>query len=309
MFAQVEIFRLTECADLPVITWDTQAVWLRDKIYIGGGRTSRTSSEDAAKLYSYSPSKHKWGAVSNHPVYLFALTTYQFHLVLVGGVESSDGSITNKLWTLHENDEWKNVLPPMTIERACASAVSHEEHLLVAGGTCDVYSPDPLDSVEVYDGNTGQWATAQPLPQPSWFMKSAVLNESWYLLGGYEQDEEVYFASLDLLIASYEASEALEASSVWSKLPDVPSMYSSIAVIGNRLISMGGFPPNSDIHTYSPYTRSWMHIGEMSVALRSSCSIVVPTGELVVIGGLPTSDSKLQKFTVESKCEPNFTQP
>ena len=181
---------------------DAQAIWLEDKIYVGGGITPGISRTDA-RLYIYTPTTDIW-TVMDTPVLLFALTIYHSQLVLVGGREYVSygpvgGLVTDKLWTLDEQNELQETLPPMRVRRYSASAVSHGDHLLVAGGVSD-NTRLSLDVVEVYSDHN--WSSAQPLPIPSFRMKSTVLDGHWYLMGGEKQGTEVYYASLDSLIAS-----------------------------------------------------------------------------------------------------------
>ena len=95
-----------ECTRLPVGMSNAQAVWLWDKLYVGGGGTSE-SVRDAARLYIYTPTTDTWSHI-NTRVSWFALITYHSQLVLVGGGnfvgEERYGPVTNKLWTLTEHD-------------------------------------------------------------------------------------------------------------------------------------------------------------------------------------------------------------
>ena len=257
-----------------------QAVWLGDKLYVGGGWTSGSERDRARLYYIHTPAADTWSRI-DAPVYYFALITYHSQLVLVGGREFvgkwSDGPVTNKLWTLTEHDQWRETLPPMTIKRYRASSVEFADIILVAGGEDDNWRNNV---VEVYNGH--HWAKAQCLPIPCYEMKSSVLNGHWYLMGGPEQGKEVYYISLDSLVASCRPSE----KPVWKRLPDVPHSHSSTAVFGNRLIAVGGgYPSSSSIHAYSPHTKSWVHVGDMPVRLHSTCTAVLPTGDLMVIGG------------------------
>ena len=270
---------------------DAQAVWLGDKLYVGGGVTSGSKSDDA-RLYSYTPTTDIWSEIDT-PVYWFALITYHSQLVLVGGREyvgeERRGPATNKLWTLTGHDQWRESLPPITTKCWGASAVEFADNLVVAGGTDD--EGQTIDIVEVYNGH--HWAEVQCLPNSSHDMKSTVLNGHWYLMGGLGQGKEVYYASLDLLVASCQPSEK-PLPSVWKRLPAVPHELSSTAVFGNRLIAVGGgyLSASSSIHAYSPHTQSWPHVGDMPVGLYSTCTAVLPTGELMVIGGCRTSMKK-----------------
>ena len=264
---------------------DAQAAWLGDKLYVGGGWTSGSERDAAScRLYIHTPTTDTWSHIDT-PVYLFALVTYHSQLVLVGGKEfvgeRKDGPVTNKLWTLTGHNQWRETLPPMTTKRRHMLAVEFADDILVAGGVDD--DRRNIDIIEVYNGHN--WAEAQCLPKPCYDMKSTVLNGHWYLMGGEGQEKEVYYASLDLLVASCRPSEK-PLPSVWKRLPDVPRARSSTAVLGNRLIVVGGYPPSSSIHAYSPHTQSWVHVGDMPVELDSTCTAVLPIGgDLMVIGG------------------------
>ena len=205
--------------------------------------------------------------------------------MLVGGKkytdEGSDGPVTNKLWTLTEHGQRMQTLPPMKTKRHHPSAMEFTDNILVAGGKNDKCGN--VNIVEVYNGH--HWAKAQCLPKPCYWMKSTVLNGHWYLMGGEGQGEKVYYASLDSLVASCQPSKK-PLPPLWKRLPDVPHERSNTAVFGNRLIAVeGGYPHNSSIHAYSPDTQSWVHVGNKPVGLHSTCTAVLPTGELMVIGG------------------------
>ena len=208
--------------------------------------------------------------------------------------EGRFGPVTNKLWTLTEHGQWRETLPPMRTKRQHASAVEFAGNILVAGGKDD--KGRYTNIVEVYNGH--HWAKAQCLPKACYDMKSTVLNGHWYLMGGerqgWRQGEEVYYASLDSLVASCQPSEK-PLPSVWKRLPHVPHGESSTAVFGNRLITVGGYPSStSSIHAYSPHTQSWVHVGDMPVILHSTCTAVLPTGELMVIGRFNVSSRELR---------------
>ena len=129
-----------KCKRLPVGMYYVQAVWLGNKLCVGGGYTSG-SNRDHARLNIYTPTTDTWSTMDT-PVYFFALIIYHTQLVLVGGREyvgeGKVGPVTNKLWTLSQHDRWKKTLPPMTTKRCSASAVEY---------ACLLYtSPSPRDA-------------------------------------------------------------------------------------------------------------------------------------------------------------------
>ena len=248
------------------------------------------SPEPSSILLVYDFTEDLWDRLDT-PTQWYALTSYNSQLVLVGGTEPNTEIATNELWVLDEQCNWTQPLPPMTTERYQASAVNVGNHLIVAGGKGDS-CVGPLDVVEVYDGH--QWRTAQSLPRPRSWMKSALHEGKWYLDGGAQAEEDckIYYTSLESLIATTH-SEGDEQSSVWKELPGSPLLWSTPVVFKNQLISVAGyfhnsaFPYSSAIHAYFPSNcnMSWVHVGDLPVACYSTCALVLPTGELLVIGG------------------------
>ena len=65
---------------------DAQAVWLKDKVYVGGGmKSGNMNLIPDARLYIYTPATDEWTTLDT-PVFWFGLTTY--HSQLVGGTPS-----------------------------------------------------------------------------------------------------------------------------------------------------------------------------------------------------------------------------
>ena len=279
-----------------------QAVWLNDKVYVGGGGTiSSGSRRDYARLYIYTPTTDTWDTPIDTPVCYFSLTTYHSQLVLVGGreyvSEYGKGRPTNKLWTLSEHGQWQEALPPMPTSCGIgASAVSHGDHLLVI-------SPLFNNKVHVYNGH--YWTNAQHLSQPLYTIQSTIFNGHLYLMGGggkmlLSPETYVYSASLDSLIASCQPSETSQPSSVWKRLTDIPVGHCYPAVFGNRLIVVGGglLSTTTSLHAYSSFTQSWVHVRGVSLLSIDFlfCAVVLPSNELMVVGG-----REAFKVTLKSK--------
>ena len=283
-----------------------QAVWLKDKVYVGGGWTSGSERDDA-RLYIYTPATDAWTTLDT-PVYWFGLTTYHSQLVLVGGWEYVGGKLTNKLWTLNEDSQWQETLPPMPTPCGTdASAVSHGDHLLVIG---DGYP----NKVYVYNGH--HWASAQHPPQRLYPIKSTIFNGHLYLMGG---GGIVYSASLDSLLASCQPSETSQPSSLWKRLADALGECCCPAVFGNRLVVVGGRPTGTTITTslyaYSSHTQSWVHMGDSpSMPMYSiPCAVSLPSNELMIVNGQTAchtiltckfmfSDSNRAAYIILSSC-------
>jgi hypothetical protein len=255
------------------------AVWLKDKVYVGGGMTTGSFRSDA-RLYIYTPATDAWITLDT-PVYWFGLTTYHSQLVLVGGRECGGenimGAATSKLWTLSEDGQWQETLPPMPTSCIYASAVSHGDHLLVITANNEIY---------VYNGH--HWASAQHPPQQLYSMKSTIFSDHWYLMG---RGGIVYSASLDSLLASCQPSETSQPSSLWKRLTNAPSEWYYPAVFGNRLVAVGrrsiGIATLS-LYAYSSLTQSWVDMGDIPsipISLIPPCAVLLPSNELMIVGG------------------------
>jgi hypothetical protein len=266
------------------------AVWLKDKVYVGGGRTSGNRRSDA-RLYIYTLATDAWTTLDT-PVYLFGLTTYHSQLVLVGGREyvgeNIDGELTNKLWTLSEDGQWQETLPPMPTSCSDASAVSHGDHLLMISA----------NKVHVYNGH--HWASAQHPPQLLYSIRSTVFNGHWYLMG---RGGIVYSASLGSLLASCQPSETSQPSHLWKRLTDAPSEWCCPAVFGNRLVAVGG-RSTITLSLYA-FTKSWVHMGDASISSMpmnfsiTPCAVLLPSNELMIVSGPTACQSRLTcKFII-----------
>ena len=281
---------------------DAQAVVLNNKVYISPTDVldpTGMTGFDSNIICIYDVSGNSWkeikSATSQH-----ALAVYNNQLVLIGGIHHTSHALTNELWVLQE--EWTQSLPPMPTKRCNASAVGIGSHLAVAGGHepgrfSVLPSAHVFDTVEIYDGQ--EWKAAKSLPKPSYRMKSVLQGDTWYLMGGKEQGQEVYYASLMYLIATTNPQIAIP---VWKNLPGVPFENSTPAVFMNELIAIGGkesvdLPPQfsalqslqpprftSKIHAYSTSTQSWVHVGDMPAAYCSTCATTLPSGEFFLVG-------------------------
>ena len=274
------------------------AVWLKDKVYMGGGWTSG-NRRNQARLYIYTPATNTWTTLDT-PVYKFGLTTYHSQLVLVGGWEyvgeNIDSELTNKLLTLSEDGQWQETLPPMPTPCSDASAVSHGDHLLVI-------NDNHPNEVYVYNGH--HWASAQHPPQQLNSIKSTVFNGNLYLMGtilGEPQQICVYSASLDSLLASCQPSETSQPSSLWKRLTNVPSEWCCPAVFGNRLVAVGRrLSGTTSLYAYSSLTQSWVHMADVSSMpfFSTPCAVSLPSNELMIVSEQTAVKSRFtRKFII-----------
>ena len=213
---------------------DAQAVVLNNKVYVSAADILDPTGMMGFKsniICIYDVSGNSWKEIHS-TTYRHALAVYNKQVVLIGGNDHSTHACTNELRVLqNDKEKWTQRLPPMPTKRSNTSAIAIGSHLAVAGGHGPVrHYPIPIDTVEIYDGQ--EWKVANSLPKPCYRMKSVLQGDTWYLMGGKEQGREVYYASLNDLIATTNLGIT---TSVWKKLP-VPFENCTPAVFMNELL-------------------------------------------------------------------------
>lgn len=175
---------------------NAQAVIYRGTLYVGGGGTRCNDFI----LCAYNFEADTWSAFTTKTRF-YALAVYWDRLVLAGGcLPRSYLTPTNQveLWlTSDQQDSFKRTMAPMIAPTYYATAITTQNHLIIAGG---LSGTEPIDIVQICDGT--HWAQAQPLPRPSSFMKHTIHGDSLYLIGGYKQGDQVFYASLPSLLQS-----------------------------------------------------------------------------------------------------------
>ncbi len=270
-----------EWPSLPVEMIDASSVCLNGTIYVGGGSTNKPGWRAEAALYSFKPGVDTTWTVTDTPTYYYTLVVHDSELLLVGGYEYHTKMITNKVFTMRDG-QFVEALPPMKEIRRSPSAVSSGSALVVAGGLGTTVA---LSSVEVF--KDGQWTTAPSLPLAGYDRKSALHGDQWYLICL----RKIFRTSLQSLISGSDQSP-------WETLPDAPNRYSAAALFGGRLLSIGGGDygnPTTAISAFSSSTQSWEHVADMPLPLKYSSAVVLPTGELMVIGGGDKRDNHSNK--------------
>lgn len=266
---------------MPVGMSDAQATCLKDKLYIGGGQTAGFSPRNHAKLYIYSTKDSSWSTMDT-PVYYFGLVAYESRrLLLLGGrnfsatSENEAGSILNMVYEFKMGrNTWVNKFPPMNVRRCFTSAVCNEKSLIVIGGEGE---KGRLTSIEIFDGQNWTILSCR-LPKACSKIKSTVLGDRIYMLGGDGQEKKLFSASLpSLLTGEFKCNSR-----------DMPCEWSTPVVFRNRLLAFGGSDEeaSADIYALSPSVNKWIHVGDMPQKLYSASVVAKPTGDLMAIGGM-----------------------
>ena len=139
-----------------------------------------------------------------------------------------------------------------------------------------------------------KWYIAQSLPNPRSMLKSTLIGNTLYLIGGFDHTgatKTVHHVNLDKLIAK--ALSNLYTPTLWQTIREVPLVCSVPLSIGRSLLAVGG-NPSSSIHIYQPDTRRWVKVGYLpTVRFNCTCSLL-SSGEVIVAGGQTSHYTKLQ---------------
>ena len=274
----------------------------------GGGADSR---DDQYLVFQYNPARDKWTTLPPCPVCAFGLGHLSGELLTVGGV--AQGTASNTVYHYKpESREWEEFLRPMPTARYCFSVISTQSALTACGGATGVSGgePVPCTAVEVYTTQTFQWhtCTTDPLPIPCYWMSSATITNTGYLLGGLTTDNKLTKTVLSVSIPSLiqkatshpqqsaSAARPDRTSSAWKTLQDSPLWVSVAASLGGMLLTIGGDHQGTSpaVHVYSHTTSSWTRVqsGDLPEPASGCTAIELSGNRLLVIGGYNKDDDR-----------------
>ncbi len=269
---------------MPIKINSVQSVVIGDAVYVGGGNAG--NERDMCTVMKLE--QDQWTKLPDYLARYFAMTSLANRLVLVGGLDPRNYKQTDQL-AVFESGEWTHPYPPMNIARSASTAVSFNNHIIVAAGYDDI---GYASSVEVLDVASRRWYIAQSLPNPRSALKSTLIGNTLYLMGGYNHTgwapKTVHHVDLNELIVK--ALSNLDTPTLWQTLEDTPMKCSTPLSIGRSLLAVGGlddkYNPNSSIHLYQPDTRIWVKVGDLPTARCYCACSVLSSGEVIVARGL-----------------------
>ena len=259
------------CQPLPENMVDGHAVVIGEFVYAGGG-TNRDI------VYKCHVKNNTWGALPKANRQKFAMVCYNSQLILIGG--KGLRAEYHKCLLIWDEQTYKwidDLYPPMDTARMQPTALSHMEHIIVAGGKNGLSTS--LDSVEVFDGS--EWYYVAPLPVKIHSAKAALFENKLYLMGGNGQKRAVYCVPLDSLTENL--------SNIWRYFSDTNFPDATIAAFGNTLIALGGSTAMGSTNAVCGYftgTKTWLRLNKpLPRPLCAATAVVVSPEELLVIGG------------------------
>ena len=228
----------------------------------------------------------------------------------VGGERHDQIIPINDVYVFQESETWENsIIPPLPTARFYPTAVNYKSTIVVSGGLTHWHNDSKLrtytTAVEVFQTKTYQWHHAKPLPVAHSRMSCAIVDGTFYLIGGNRSDgyasRQAYCTSVSNLISRALPPDHPETSSTpqaspspptWQVLPECPLFYFTAAELGGCLLAIGGRDdsnsPSSAVHMYSPSTNSWVRIssGDLPVTRYGATATQLEGGEVIFVGGI-----------------------
>ena len=249
---------------------------------------------------SYNSTSKKWSKLPKYPYWFGSLAIVNRQLTGIGGCQDLvlKQTYTNKLLSLRGS--WSDVFPPMPTKRRSTTAITSKEHLIVAGGATGQGLATTINTVEVMDTKTLVWSTVASLPHPYSLTSATIYGDHLYMLGGLEdkgRTKSVLTCSLTELLQSSSSS-----SSVWHRVAEAPAYYSTCAAVNGQLVAVGGCDEDvnatAGIHKYNQTTNSWDHISNMPTTRFRCLVAVLPTNEMMVVGGMISPSWNVDKVEI-----------
>ena len=241
------------------------------------------------QTYSFNSSTRRWSQLPKCPYWYSSLAVIRGLLTAIGGRSQLGEGDQNKLHSIVDdgNKKWVEHFPPMPTKRYDTAAVTTKQHLIVTGG---VRGLSRLNTVEVLDIETLVWSKAASLPHPYSWASATICGDHLYMLGGFDDGgctKSVLTCSLTELLRSCGESST---DSVWSRIADAPVVWSTCTAVGGELVAVGGrdtteYKYTSAVYKYNMISKSWDVITDMPTARRLCLVAVLPTNEMIVVGG------------------------
>ena len=276
-----------------------QSVVIEGTVYVGGGK----ASADRLNAYIMGFSSGKWFHLPRYKA-SFAMAAVKKKLVLVGGEDRLKKRVKLLAMWDPSAQTWTHPYPDMVTARSHCSAVAFKEWLIVAGGLDS--GRNLLSSVEVLNTESKQWHAGPPTPLPWHSMKTAIVGDIGYFVGG--ETPESSNASINTLVYCLSSKNLLsmlqskknEKLEIWRELPEHPLGCSAPLSTGQCLFTVGGvdrdLEPMTDVYLYKPVTKSWEKVGDMQTP-RCNCTCVAIM-EVLVAGGFRDEHGKLNRVDI-----------
>ena len=165
------------------------------------------------------------------------------------------------------------------------SAVVFNEWLVVTGG--EATGRRTLSSVEVMNIDAKQWYDGPSTPIPWSHMRTAVVGDTCYFMGGYVNEaaiKKMYTVSLSALTSGLTSKEPWKNKRpMWEELSGMYYAYSTPVIFRGSLLTVGGRGENMNL--YQPDTGKWVKVGDLPTPRQNCICAMITDKEMLVAGG------------------------
>ena len=200
--------------------------------------------------------------------------------MIVGG-KARQHVVTGRVHTLNSSTlKWVESIAPMPTARSRPAVFSC---LTVVGGR-DQHNTN-LSNVEIFMPHASQWQNTSPAPSPLYNMTTSVINNKCFI--AEYNSTKVYQLCMSLHQITTDSFNTPQVITEWTNLCDLPHKGCDLGSINGCLLEVGGGWPNpiTTILGLSPITNTWKTVGELPEPRRDCTTVLLPTGELLVMGG------------------------
>ena len=269
--------------DMPfAMSGNIQSVIIQEMMYVGGGDALPINNMHTVMTYNII--SQEWSQLPQYTARRFTMTVIHNKLTLVGGRDHNhrDTSVLG-VWDTNQR-KWTHPYTPMPTSRHYSSAVVYRQWLIVAGGWS---GETRILSVELLYISSNQWYRAPPTPVPWTLMKSAIVGDTWYLMGGYDggtKTDQVYSVSLSHINNTSER--------IWNTKSSLGLYLSTPVCVGESLLAVGGMKTQSleAVSTILQCTPDsdgqWTEVGQLPIPSFDSICTITSNSRILVAGGL-----------------------
>ena len=267
---------------------DIQSLIIQQIMYVGGGGDALPIN-NVHIVMTYNIISQKWSQLPQYTARWFAMTVIHNKLTLVGGIDKKiNDRVTNVLgvWDA-DGRKWTHPYTPMPTPRYCSSAAVYRQWLIVAGGWS---GETRTSSVELLDITSNQWYRAPSTPIPWSCMKSAIVGDTWYLMGGYNggrKTDQVSSVSLSVLISHMNNT----SERIWNTISSLGLFHTTPVCMGESLLAVGGMKSQSReaVSTILRCTPDidcqWTEVGQLPIPSYDGICTVTSNSRILVAGG------------------------
>ena len=175
-------------ADLPAPLYNTYVAVQYHKFYVTGDSRVEYAQN---QVYVYDINTDQWSQLPPSGHYYGIPHIIGGKLAIIGGRLSATKKMTNKVSTFDEDSQtWTSYYPDMLSVRSKPGVVSHQEHVIVAGGGLDdIVTHKDIEVLNWIEKSSWTKATIT-LPEPMWNF-TPVISDEHVLIVGFSDEKNV----------------------------------------------------------------------------------------------------------------------